>query len=117
MLSRGVDKPDADGNLALFRAAYTSWDGLAYVVIKGGKDERIYRYGDESRSASKKDAGAYTLHTCNERHLFVLQNQEDRAALLKAAVVKFGEPGFLELDAKYVSGCNNPNIKSAIPRN
>ena len=76
MLSRGVDKPDADGNLALFRAAYTSWDGLAYVVIKGGKDERIYRYGDESRSASKKDAGAYTLYTCNERHFFVLQNQE-----------------------------------------
>jgi hypothetical protein len=49
--------------------------------------------------------------------LFVLQNQEDRAALLKAAVVKFGEPGFLELDAKYVSGCNNPDIKSAVPRN
>jgi hypothetical protein len=117
MLSRGADKPDADGDLALFRAAYTSGDGLAYVVIKGAKDERIYRFGDESRSASKKDAGAYTLYTCNERHLFVLQNQEDRGALLRAAVVKFGEPGFLELDAKYVSGCSNPDIKSAIPRN
>jgi hypothetical protein len=117
MLSRGADKPDADADLALFRAAYTSGDGLAYVVVKGAKDERLYRYGDESRSASKKDPGAYTLYTCNERHLFVLQKEEDRAALLKAAVVKFGEPGFLELDAKYVSGCNNPDIKSAVPRN
>jgi hypothetical protein len=54
MLLGGADKPDADADLALFRAAYTSGDGLAYVVIRGTKDERIYRYGDESRSASKK---------------------------------------------------------------
>jgi hypothetical protein len=116
MLSLAADKPDADADLALFRAAYTSGDGLAYVVIKGAKDERIYRYGDESRSASKKDAGAYALYTCNERHVFVLQDQENRTALLKATVVKFGEPWFLELDARYVSGCNNPDIKSAVPR-
>jgi hypothetical protein len=108
MLSRAAAKSEVDADPAPFRAAYTSGDGLAYVVIRGTKDERIYRYGNESRSASKKDAGAYTLYTCNERHSFDLQDQEDRAALLKAAVVKFGEPGFLELDAKYVSGCNNP---------
>jgi hypothetical protein len=116
MLSLAAEKPEADADLALFRGAYTSGDGLAYVVIKGAKDERIYRYGDESRSAAKKDAGAYTLYTCNERHLFVLQNQEDRAALLKATVVKLGAPAFLELDAKYVSGCDNPDIRSAVPR-
>jgi hypothetical protein len=116
MLSLAADKPEADDDLGLFRSAYTSGHGLAYVVIGDAKDERIYRYGDESRSAAKKDAGAYTLYTCNERHLLVLQNQVDRAALLKATVVKAGEPRFLELDAKYVSGCNNPDIRSAVPR-
>jgi curved DNA-binding protein CbpA len=116
ILSLAADKPDADAALVLFRAAYTSGDGLAYVSTKGAQDERIYRYGDESRSASKKDASAYTLYSCNERYVFVLQNQEDRAALLKATVLKFGEPGFLELDAKYVSTCNNGDIRSAIPR-
>jgi hypothetical protein len=117
MLLREADKPDADADLELFRVAYTSGDGLTYVVIRDAKDERIYRYGDESRSAAKKDAGAYALYTCNERRLFVLQDQEDRAALLNATVVKVGEPRFLERDAKYVSGCNNPDIRSAVPRN
>jgi hypothetical protein len=117
MLSLAADKPEADADLELFRAAYTSGDGLAYVVIRDAKDERIYRYGDESRSAAKKNAGAYTLYTCNERHLFVLQIQQDRAALLNATVVKAGEPRFLERDEKYVSECNNPDIKSAVPRN
>jgi hypothetical protein len=116
MLSLAADKPEADADLEPFRPAYTSGDGLAYVVIRDAKDERIYRYGDESRSAAKKDAGAYTLYTCNERHLFVLQHEEDRAALLKATVIKAGERRFLELDAKYVSGCNNPDIRSAVPR-
>jgi len=115
MLSLAADKPEADADLELFRAAYTSGDGLAYVVIRDAKDERIYRYGDESRSAAKKNAGAYTLYTCNERHLFVLQIQQDRAALLNATVVKAGEPRFLERDAKYVSGCNKPDIRSAVP--
>ena len=116
MLSLAEDKPEADADLELFRAAYTSGDGLTYVVTRDTKEERIYRYGDESRSAAKKDAEAYTLYTCNERHLLVLQNQMDRAALLKATIVKAGEPRFLELDAKYVSGCNNPDIRSAVPR-
>jgi hypothetical protein len=39
-----------------------------------------------------------------------------RPALLRATVVKFGDPRFTELDGKYLSGCNNPLVKSAIPK-
>jgi hypothetical protein len=106
--------PDPD--LAKFRAEYTSGDGLAYVVIRDDKGERIYRYGDASRLTAKRDTRGYMLFTCASPHVFVPQKPEDKAALLKAEVVKVGEPRFAELDAKYLSGCRNPLVKSAIPK-
>jgi hypothetical protein len=105
-----------DPELAAFRNAYTSGDGLAYVVISDEKGERIYRYGDASRLTAKKDTRGYMLFTCASPHVFLPQKPEDKAALMKAKVVKTDEPGFAELDAKYISGCRNPLVKSAIPK-
>ena len=105
-----------DPELAAFRNAYTSGDGLAYVVVNDGKGERIYRYGDSSRLTAKKDTRGYMLFTCASPHVFIPQKPEDKAALLKAKVVKAGEAGFAELDAKYLSGCRNPLVKSAISK-
>jgi hypothetical protein len=104
-----------DPELAQFRTAYTSGDGLAYVVINDEKGEHIYRYGDASRLTAKKDTRGYMLFTCNSPHVFVPQKAEDKAALSKATVVKAGDPRFAELDGKYLDGCHNPLVKSAIP--
>jgi hypothetical protein len=109
-------QPVPDPDLTKFRSAYTSGDGLAYVVINNEKGERIYRYGDASRLSAKKDARGYMLFTCASPHVFIPQEPEDKTALMKAEVVKAGEPRFAELDAKYVSNCRNPLVKSAIPK-
>jgi len=120
---RGCEKaelrawPSPDAGLTEFRAAYTSGDGLAYVVIKDEKGERIFRYGDESRLAAKLGTRGYTLFTCNEPWTLSPQKGEDAAILLKATVVKRGDPQFADLDAKYLAMCNNPLVKSAIPKN
>jgi len=106
----------ADPDLARFRAAYTSGQGLTYVVINDGKGEHIYRYGDASRLTAKKDTRGYMLFTCNSPHVFLPEKADDKAALLKAVVVQAGDSRFAELDAKYLSGCHNPLVKSAIPR-
>lgn len=106
-----------DPELARFRSAYTSGDGIAYVVIKDEKGgERIYRYGDASRLTAKRDPRGYMLFTCAAPHVFVTQKPEDKAALKEAEVVKAGEPRFAELDAKYVANCRNPLVKSAVPK-
>jgi hypothetical protein len=105
-------KPATD--LAGFRAAYLSGDGLTYVVINEAVGEQIYRYGDVSRSFAQKDAQTYTLFTCDTARVFTPRNPEDFAALLKATVVKRKDPRFPELDARYLSDC--PHAKSAIPR-
>ncbi|MDX2201719.1 MAG: hypothetical protein NW223_03145 [Hyphomicrobiaceae bacterium] len=110
-----AQQPAPDPDLAAFRTAYTSGDGLAYVVIAEEKGEKIYRYGDASRQAAKKDARGYMLFTCNLPHVFVVQDPKAKAALLKAKVVKASEPGFADLDGKYIAGCKNPLVKSAIP--
>jgi hypothetical protein len=107
---------EPDPALAQFRAAYTAGDGISYVVIPEEKGERIYRYGDASRITAKKDARGYMLFTCAAPHVFVQDKPEHKAALLKAKVVGAGEPGFAELDAKYLAGCKNPLVKSAIPK-
>ena len=109
-------QPAPDPDLARFRSAYTSGDGIAYVVINDEKGERIYRYGDASRLTAKKDTRGYMLFTCASPHVFVPQQPEDKAALMKAEVVKAGEPRFAELDRKYVSNCRNPFVKSAMPK-
>jgi hypothetical protein len=110
-----ADTP-ADPDLAPFRTAYTSGDGLAYVVIKDGKGDQIYRYGDASRLTAKKDPRGYMLFTCASPHVFLQQKPEDKTALMKARVVKAGEPEFADLDAKYLAGCKNPLVKSAVSK-
>ena len=107
---------EPDPALAQFRQAYTTGDGIAYVVIPGEKGERIYRYGDASRLTAKKDPRGYMLFTCAAPHVFVQEKAEDKAALLKAKVVKADDAGFADLDAKYLAGCKNPLVKSAIPK-
>ena len=56
-----ADPPAADPDLAPFRQAYTAGAGLAYVVVKDDKGERIYRYGDASRQAAQKDTRSFIL--------------------------------------------------------
>jgi hypothetical protein len=107
---------DPDPALAQFRAAYTAGDGISYVVIPDEKGERIYRYGDASRLTAKKDPRGYMLFTCAAPHVFVQDKAEDKAALLKAKVVKADDPAFAALDAKYLAGCKNPLVKSALPK-
>lgn len=111
-----ADPPAADPALAQFRQAYTTGTGLSYVVVKDERGERIYRYGEASRQAAQKDTRGYMLFTCNSPHVFVVDNAPDKATLLKARVVKVGEPDFKDLDAKYISGCRNPFVKSAAPK-
>ena len=94
-----ADPPAADPALAQFRQAYTTGTGLSYVVIKDDKGERIYRYGEASRQAAQKDMRGFMLFTCNSPHVFVVDNPPDKAALLKARVVKADEPDFKDLDA------------------
>jgi len=112
-----AEQKTAEADLSQFRAAYTSGDGLAYVVINDEKGEHVYRYGDASRLTAKKDARGYMLFTCNAPHVFIADKPEDRAQLAKATVVKPGDTRFAELDQKYLSGCHNPLVKSAIPKN
>jgi hypothetical protein len=113
--ARAAETP-VDPDLATFRAAYTAGEGMAYVVIKDDKGEQIYRYGNASRLSARKDPRGYMLFTCASPHVFLQQKPEDKAALMKARVVKAGEPEFADLDAKYLSGCKNPLVKSAIPK-
>ena len=54
-------KPAAD--LAPFRTAYLSGDGLAHVAINEATGEQIYRHGDVSRSsAQKRCADVHAIH-------------------------------------------------------
>jgi hypothetical protein len=105
-----------DPDLARFRSEYTSGEGLAYVLINDDKGEHVYRYGDASRLTAKKSSRAFMLFTCAAPHIFLPQKPEDKAALEKAQIVKPGDPRFAELDQKYLAGCNNPFVKSAIPK-
>jgi hypothetical protein len=107
---------DPDPALEKFRAAYTAGKGISYVVIEGEKGEQLFRYGDASREAAKKDQRGFLLFTCSKTRVFVADSVKDRAALANAKVVKADEPGFAELDARYLKGCKNPFVKSAIPK-
>ena len=112
----GAEQPAPDPELSQFRSAYTSGDGLAYVVIKKDGGEEVYRYGDASRLTAKKDPRGYMLFTCAAPHVFVPQKPEDKEALRSAEVVKAGEPRFAELDTKYVSGRRNPFVSQRSQR-
>jgi hypothetical protein len=114
ILALAQQSPETD--LARFRSEYISGEGLAYVVINDAKGEHLYRFGDASRLTAKKDTRGYMLFTCAAPHVFLPQKPEDKAALEKAQVVKPGNPRFAELDGKYLAGCKNPFVKSAIPK-
>jgi hypothetical protein len=116
LLSTQLVADDTGPALEKFRAAYESGKGLSYVVIKSEKGERVYRYGDVSREAAKKEKSGFMLFTCMLPHVFETDRISHRTALAGATVVHSGEPGFAELDAKYLKGCNNPFVKSAIPQ-
>ncbi|MBO0766082.1 MAG: hypothetical protein J2P50_16045 [Hyphomicrobiaceae bacterium] len=108
---------DTGPALEKFRAAYESGTGLAYVVITDEKgSERVYRYGDASREAAKKDGRGFMLFTCALPHVFDTDRISHRAALASAKVVHAGEPGFVDLDQKYLKGCRNPFVRSAVPK-
>jgi hypothetical protein len=99
-----------------FRAAYEAGHGLSYVVIPEEKGERVYRYGDASREAAKKDKRGFMLFTCASPHVFDTDRISHRVALAKAKVVHAGDPEFAELDTRYLEGCKNPFVKSAVPQ-
>ena len=66
----------SDAELARFRTAYTSGEGLAYVVINDAAGEHIYRYGDVSRLTAKKNPRGYMLFTCTAPHVFLPEKPE-----------------------------------------
>jgi len=99
-----------------FRAAYEAGSGLSYVVIADEKGEHVYRYGDVSRQSAKKDKRGFMMFTCASPHVIETDRISHRVALAKAKVVHAGEPGFAELDARYLQGCKNPFVKSALPQ-
>jgi hypothetical protein len=105
-----------DAELEQFRTAYISGTGLAYVLMKSEKGERLYRYGDASRETAKRDRVGYMLFTCAAPHVFLRRDPKARALLAGARVVKQGDPDFAELDRRYFTGCRNPMVKSAIPK-
>jgi hypothetical protein len=107
---------DTGPALERFRAAYEAGSGLSYVVMADEKGERLYRYGDVSREAAKKDKRGFTMFTCASPHVFETDRISHRVALAKAKVVHANEPGFAELDARYLQGCKNPFVKSAAPQ-
>ncbi|HWE16550.1 MAG TPA: hypothetical protein VG758_05115 [Hyphomicrobiaceae bacterium] len=107
---------DTGPALEKFRAAYEAGTGLAYVVITDEKGERVYRYGNASREAAKKDKRGFMLFTCAAPHVFETDRISHRVALAGAKVVHADAPGFAELDARYLKDCKNPFVKSALPQ-
>ncbi|HEY7551935.1 MAG TPA: hypothetical protein VH913_20725, partial [Hyphomicrobiaceae bacterium] len=71
---------DTGPALEQFRAAYESGTGLAYVVIADEKGERVYRYGDASREAARKDKRGFMLFTCAAPHVFDTDRISHRVA-------------------------------------
>jgi hypothetical protein len=116
LLSTQLRAEDTGPAIERFRAAYETGQGLSYVVLKDEKGERIYRYGDASRAAAKKEKSGFMLFTCMLPHVFEIDRISHRAQLATAKVVHAGEAGFDDLDARYLKGCPNPLVKSAIPK-
>ena len=116
LLSTQLRAQDTGPAIEKFRATYESGQGLSYVILKDEKGERIYRYGDASRAAAKKEKSGFMLFTCMLPHVFEVDRISHRAQLATAKVVHAGEPGFEDLDARYLKGCPNPLVKSALPK-
>jgi curved DNA-binding protein CbpA len=111
-LSTSAEREKIAADLARFRAAYTSGEGLAYVVFNEETGEKVYRYGNVSRSKTKDDPQAFTLFTCETPHVFTTQRAEDISRLLKATVVNPGDRRFADLKAKYLAACTDSPSKS-----
>lgn len=111
----GAQEQSEAQRLEQFRLQYLAGTGLSYVVIPGSKGERIYRYGEASRRTAQQDRVGYMLFTCAAPHAFLARDPEASTALAGARVVHRGERDFAELDRKYLSGCRNPLVKSALP--
>jgi hypothetical protein len=116
LLGAQLRAEDTGPAIEKFRAAYEAGQGLSYVVMKDDKGERIYRYGDASRQAAKKEKAGFMLFTCLRPHVLETDRISHRTKLATAKVVHAGEPGFEELDARYLKGCPNPLVKTAIPK-
>ena len=89
---------------------------MAYVVVKDEKGETVYRYGDASREAARREKRGFMLFTCAAPRPFVIQDPRVVKSLKTARVVKSCEPDFADLDRKYLSGCRNPMVRSALPK-
>jgi curved DNA-binding protein CbpA len=111
-LSASVEREKIAADLARFRAAYTSGEGLAYVILNEETAEEVYRYGNVSRSKNKEDPQTFTLFTCDTPHVFTTQKAEDISRLLKATVVNPGDRRFAELKARYLAACTDSPSKS-----
>lgn len=116
LLGTQLRAEDTGPAIEKFRAAYESGQGLSYVVMKDDKGERIYRYGDASRQAAKKEKAGFMLFTCLRPHVLELDRISHRTKLATAKVVHAGEAGFEDLDGRYLKGCLNPLVKTAIPK-
>jgi hypothetical protein len=116
LLSAPLLADDTGPGMERFRAAYEAGKGLSYVIVKDDKGERVYRYGDASREAAKRERSGFMLFTCLAPHVFETDRISHRAALATAKVVHVTDPEFAELDARYLTGCKNPFVKSALPQ-
>jgi hypothetical protein len=77
LVTTALAEDQTTSDLAKFRAAYTSGDGLSYVVINDAKGEHVYRYGDASRLAAKKNPRGYELFTCNAPDVFISDDETE----------------------------------------
>ena len=108
--SAGAQEPSEAQRLGQFRLRYLA----SYVVIPGSKDERIYRYGEASRRTAQQDRVGYMLFTCAAPHAFLARDPKANTALARARVVHREDRDFADLDRKYLSGCRNPFVRSAL---
>ena len=76
----------------------------------------MYRYGDASRETAKREKRGFMLFTCALPRPFIVQDARAVESLTTVRVVKSGEPEFAELNRKYPSGCRNPIVRSALPK-
>src|SRR5262245_912992 len=81
LLSSQLRAEDTGPALEKFRAAYESGTGFSYVIMKDDKGQHIYRYGDASRAAAKKEKSGFMLFTCMLPHVFEVDRISHRAQL------------------------------------
>ena len=115
-----TSEPSADEGPRRCRVLYVSpLKALTYDVEKNLRSPLagIALEADRARQpAPRVSVATRTGDTPQSDRRDMAKNPPDKAALLKARVVKSGEPEFADLDAKYLAGCKNPLVKSALPK-